>query len=180
MFKWIKIISRLSSEDGLIEKLDLRIQHLQENIVDLEKKKTESQELLSKYEEDLKKTQTAAENLIKQFDDFSETASKKISEIKECGEKYSRDGKAELEAISREMTEKLSAGQKSGEETLKKMESAVNDCSRLAMEKLLAIKEEAEKYTAMLADQISSYENNFDGFNKKLADLKDAILNLQR
>ncbi|MCQ2352433.1 MAG: hypothetical protein MJ033_03020 [Victivallaceae bacterium] len=65
-------------------------------------------------------------------------------------------------------------------EQFESMKNSFSECSQLATEKTLTIKEDAEQYVATLTDQISKYESNFDEFNKKLAELKDAILNLQR
>ena len=151
MFEWIKVLSRISREENYMEKSAERLSKLRSEIEILEERHKKCTALVKETNAALERGKENMDRLISDLKKLSSDADTKLADIK-----------TEADNASASLRE------------------ALVDCSKLAEDKLLEIRQQAEQYTASVNGQITKYEQNFAQFNKKLDELKQAVTDFQR
>ena len=151
MFEWIKILNRISQEEDYMAKSAERLSELKTGIERLEERHNQCIALIKDTNAALERGKVDMDKLVRDFQKVASDVEAKIADIKKEAENASAS-----------------------------LRDALTDCSKLAEDKLLEIRQQAEQYTASINEQIAKYEENFPGFNKKLDELKQAVADFQR
>ena len=151
MFGWIKVLSRISKEENYTEKSEKRLAELKSGIERLEERQAQCAALAKETSAALERERKDLETLLKDLQKTSSEAEAKLAEIRKAADGASAS-----------------------------LAEALNACSKLAEDKLLTIRQQAEQYAASVNAQIAKYEENFVGFNQKLDELKQAVADFQR
>lgn len=164
-------------------KMNTVVQDLQDNIKDLEDKKTENNSIFEKYNKDVEETREKIDNLKKEFNRLEDERLEKEKENQEQKERIEEQNRIKRE--QQEILEKLENAEKSNTEKKKKLKDLEAE-NRELLEKIETAesnKTSTSNYLTKLEDEMKDFNNAYTEEREaldKLKDFKKTLHNLQK